>query len=85
MNVISGQYAWYGLFAVALFIARTTQLLFDDPEGPNLLIVAALGLVLFGASLLVYRPRVNLSRFWRFVVAVLVQLTVGAVLYFVFR
>ena len=38
----------------ALVCSRTLFFLFDDPEGPNLLVVTVLAVILYSASLMVY-------------------------------
>jgi FtsH-binding integral membrane protein len=83
MVFISSRYAWYVLFAIALGVSRTTLLLFDDPEGPNLLIVFVLASVLFGLSLVVYLTKFSLAIYTRLLLGALIQIAVATVLYVV--
>ena len=43
------------LLLTAFPISRTLFFLFNDPEGPNLLIVTVLALLLYGASVIAWR------------------------------
>ena len=43
------------LVIAAFACSRTLFFFFNDPEGPNLLIVSVLALLLFGASFIVWR------------------------------
>ncbi|MCA9363703.1 hypothetical protein KC727_00595 [Candidatus Kaiserbacteria bacterium] len=45
--------SWLVLGATALVLSKTVFWFFDDPEGPNLLIVTVLALVLYFPSMLV--------------------------------
>jgi len=65
----------------ALVFSRTLLSLFNDPEGPNLLIVLVLALILYLGSLVAYTrnfPTNNGKKFWS---AVVIQLVLVTVLY----
>ena len=85
MKLISSRFAWYVLFAISLGVSRVSLLLFNDPEGPNLLIVTVFATALFAVSLLAYIPRIRLMHALRFVLAIVTQVTIATLLYFVFR
>lgn len=66
---------------VALVFSRVLFSLFNDPEGPNLLIVLVLAFILYLASLVAYIhiPSANAAkRFWS---AIVIQLVLVTVLY----
>ncbi len=58
-------------------------MLFDDPEGPNLLIVVVMALVLYGVSAVAYQATFpNPKKLW---LAVLIQVVAALTLYFCLR
>ena len=70
------------LLAIAAFVcSRTLFFLFHDPEGPNLLIVTVLALLLYGASVLAWRfiPATSTSK--KLLVAICTQLLIVTGLY----
>lgn len=85
------------LLVTALVCARTMFLFFNDPEGPNLLIVSVAGAIIYGWSLLTYvcSPTVDrvfhrlslspLSGLGRLLLAISVQILLVAVLAVAFR
>lgn len=65
----------------AFSCSRLLFYFFDDPEGPNLLIVTVLALILLGASFIAWRfiPATTASK--RLLIAICVQLAIVAGLY----
>lgn len=70
------------LFAIAAVASRTLLVSFDDPEGPNLLIVSVLALVVYGVSLLGYRRGTASTVLKNFMTAILIQALLLASFYF---
>lgn len=85
------------LGAAAFISSRTMLTSFDDPEGPNLLIVTVLALVLYFVSWSVYRYNPSetgafqqlsfssLSGFKRLLLAISIQILIAVTLYFCLR
>lgn len=72
------------ILAVTSFLcARTILVLFDDPEGSNLLIVSVLAAILYLFSLTAYLLPGSVPEYQRVNVAILVQLVLSAGLYLV--
>ena len=69
------------LLVTAFPCSRTLFFLFDDPEGPNLLIVTVLALLLYGASLLVWRFIPATSAGMRLLFGICTQVLIVAGLY----
>ncbi len=71
----------------ALVCSRTLFALFDDPEGPNLLIITVMAAILFAASLAAYKynPLAKLANSTKLLLAILVQALLVTVLYFSLR
>jgi hypothetical protein len=69
----------------SLICSRTLFFLFDDPEGPNLLIVAGMAVFMYAASLAAYLPYSPASGLKRLAAAFLVQVLLVAGLYFLLR
>jgi len=69
------------LVVTALVCSRALFFFFNDPEGPNLLIVTVLALILYGASFLAWRfiPATTASK--RLLFAICTQLLIVAGLY----
>lgn len=73
------------LIILAITTAICSRLWFyflDDPEGPNLLIVSVLALILYGLSLLVYRLNLPFAGFKRLALAITVQVITVVILFF---
>ena len=64
----------------ALVCSRMMFAFFDDPEGPNLLVVVGAALIIYGVSLLTYAS--NLLGLKRFFLAVFIQVAMSILLYF---
>lgn len=74
------------LAATALSISRMLFFLFNDPEGPNLLIVTVLALVLYTISAVAYLfAPAKIGGIARLLTVVGIQLLVVLVLYFCMR
>lgn len=82
MDWESSKYSLFILGATAFVCSRSLFIFFDDPEGPNLLVVAVGAAVLYVPSLIVYVWYAPVSVFIRISCALLVQVLLVAVLYF---
>ena len=67
------------LVITALVCSRTLFFFFHDPEGPNLLIVTVLALILYGASFLAWRfiPATTVSKKLLFAICTQLLIVVG--------
>ncbi len=65
----------------SVICSRALFALFDDPEGPNLLIVLGMAALLYSASLLAYVPGPSSAGSKRFAIAILVQVLLAIGLY----
>ena len=67
----------------AVVCSRTMFAFFDDPEGPNLLVVTAMAAVIYLASLAAYLSKLypSLTGFRRTAAAIVVQIVFAAALY----
>ena len=54
----------------------------DDPEGPNLLIVTVLALILFFLSTRVYSIQLSITEFKRVLVAISIQILLVGIIHF---
>lgn len=66
----------------AVVFSRSTLLLIDDPEGPNLLVVAVAAAIVFFLSLAAYAPGFAITGRRRLFSAILIQLLLVAGFYF---
>lgn len=75
------------LAITAAICSRTVLALFDDPEGPNLLVVGVLAAVIFVISIAPYLSRAlpTLTGSARIAAAVVFQVIVSAGLFLAFR
>lgn len=73
------------LGVTSLVCSRALFALFDDPEGPNLLIVVVMAAVMYVLSLTVYISSSPATDSKKFRLAILIQLALVAVLYFFLR
>ena len=80
MNLKSKRLTLLILGITAMVCSRAMFVFFDDPEGPNLLIVTILAGVLYFLSLAAYS--LNLSGFKKFVLAIFIQIIIAISLYF---
>lgn len=71
------------LAATSLVCSRTLFALFNDPEGPNLLIVTVLALIVYVSSLTVYLFNLPITGLKRLLLAILIQVLLVTGLYFV--
>lgn len=81
----------------SLICSRVMFSLFDDPEGPNLLIVVVMALIIYGASLAVYSWNPTLKGVFQFrspvspqnikslLVVVSIQILVATVFYLLLK
>lgn len=72
-----------GITAIAC--SRILFSLFDDPEGPNLLIVVGMAVFLYLASLTAYTFKAPIASLKRLLLAVAIQVAAVACLYFFLR
>ncbi len=79
MNSISKKTSLLILAITALANSRGMFSLFNDPEGPNLLIVVGMAAILFFLSLTAYLS--NLSNSKRLMVAIFIQLVIAGAFY----
>jgi hypothetical protein len=73
------------LAITSLICSRAMFAFFNDPEGPNLLIVVGMAAILFVISLLTYSFRRSVNSFKRLVLAIFVQIVLVFVFYFCLR
>ncbi len=73
------------LGVAALVCSRVLFALFNDPEGPNLLIVIVAAAVIFGVSLTIYTFKFKITALQRLLLAVLIQILFVAVAYFLLK
>lgn len=77
------------LVVTAMVCSRTMFWFFDDPEGPNLLIVTVTAGLIYGISMMVYarhsftKVLVPLTGLTRLLLAILVQIITASVFYFI--
>ena len=69
------------LGATALTCSRTLFALFNDPEGPNLLIVTVMALILYALSFTAYRFASSVTGLKRLLLAISTQILLVAVFY----
>lgn len=69
------------LGASALVCSRKMFALFNDPEGPNLLVVTVMALILFAPSLVVYKIDSIMSAQKRLLLAIIIQILLATGLY----
>lgn len=82
MNLISHQSGFALLGITALICARGLFFFFNDPEGPNLLIVVVTALFIFLISLFGYTYAAHKNAFQKILSALCIQLLLAATLYF---
>lgn len=74
------------LAITALLVSRGTFALFNDSEGPNLLIVVVFGAILYLLSLVSYRFKfIKSGGVARLFLAIVTQVLIALVFYVVFR
>lgn len=75
------------LGVTAATCSRATFALFDDPEGPNLVVVTGLTIIIYLASLAAYFSRIapGLLGSRRIIATVAVQILVAAAIYLALR
>lgn len=66
----------------ALLVSRAMFAFIDDPEGPNLLVVTVVALVIYFPSLMVYKFNFPITRLKRLSLAIFVQILIVTGLYF---
>lgn len=70
------------LAVTSLICSRAMFALFDDPEGPNLLIVVVMALVLYFVSLSAYSFKSSTTGLKRLLLAIFIQAIIATGLYF---
>lgn len=78
----SKKYSLIILGLTSLICSRTLFALFNDPEGPNLLVVAVMAVILYSVSFAVYTFSPSITALNRLLVAVATQILLVAVFYF---
>ena len=83
MHVEFKSSAWLILAITAFACSRMVFALFNDPEGPNLLVVTGLAFVFYLMSLAVHRSNLypTLTGFKRIAVAIFIQMVVATCFY----
>jgi hypothetical protein len=68
------------LLLTAFACSRLIFFMIDDPEGPNLLVVTAMAVILYALSLAAWfsRPLASLAGFQRIAAVILIQLALSA-------
>jgi NhaP-type Na+/H+ or K+/H+ antiporter len=85
MFIGSKRISLFALGVTALVASGITLRLFDDPEGPNLLIVTVMGVVVYFLSLMVYAFDYPANSLQKFLLALLAQLLIVTCAYFLLR
>jgi FtsH-binding integral membrane protein len=70
------------LVITALVCSRAMFALFNDPEGPNLLIVVVMAALLYALSLVAYLFKFPGNGLKKLLLAIIVQVIIATVLYF---
>jgi hypothetical protein len=72
------------LGVTAIICSRVLFFLFNDPEGPNLLVVIGMAVIVYFLSLAVYvyYPSTKLTGFKRLLLVILIQILIVTVFYF---
>ncbi len=70
------------LALTALTFSRIMFALFNDPEGPNLLIVVGMALIIYLLSLALYLFNPSITGLKKLLLAIVVQIVIVAGLYF---
>lgn len=73
------------LVVTSVILSRIMFNLFDDPEGPNLLIVVVMSLFVYLLSLAVFLPNYSISHTKKSLLAFLAQLIIVTILYLVLK
>ena len=73
------------LFVTASLLSRAMFYFIDDPEGPNLLVVGVMGLVVLGVSLVVSRFVLGVKGRKQPFNTILIQIALVTVAYFLLR
>lgn len=81
MNLESRKYSLIILGITSLVCSRAVFFFFNDPEGPNLLIVMGLAVILYIPSLLLYRL-LSTTNLKKVLLIIFIQILVSIVLYF---
>lgn len=76
------KYSLLILGITAFVFSRTLFFSFNDPEGPNLLVVTVAAAFLYFVSLTAYAFTVPANEYKRFWLAILIQIALAIVLYF---
>ncbi len=85
MNTNSKKTSQVILAVTALILSRLLFALFNDPEGPNLLIVVVMAVILYLASLIpqVFRRATEQGRQKKLVLGLFIQIVIVVVLYLI--
>ncbi len=66
----------------AIVCSRAMFWLFNDPKGPNLLIVIGMAVIIYFLSLLMYRFNISFTGLKRLLLVIVTQILIVAVFYF---
>ncbi len=81
MNLESRKFSLIILGITSLVCSRAVFFFFNDPEGPNLLIVMGLSVILYIPSLLLYRL-ISTTNLKKVLLIIFIQILVSIALYF---
>lgn len=70
---------------ISLVCSRFLFFLFDDPEGPNLLIVVVMAVILYSVSFAAYTFNASTTPTKRLLLAIAIQILAITLLYFLLR
>lgn len=73
------------LGVTALICSRTMLVLFNDPEGPNLVVVIGMAIILYSLSFTLYVPKPRTAGTKKLICAILIQILAATTLYFFLR
>lgn len=76
MSPVSKKTSLITLAITALLLSRSMFVFFDDPEGPNLLIVTVGAAVVYFLSLTIYRFNPSIAGLKKLLLAILVQILI---------
>jgi hypothetical protein len=80
MNLTSKKTSLLILAITAIVCSHVMFLFFNDPEGPNLLIVIGMAVVVYFLSLVAYLFNISGSK--KLLLAILIQIVIAVALYF---
>jgi len=82
MHFISKKASLIILAITSMVCSRAMFFLFNDPEGPNLLIVTVMAMILYFPSLAAYLLNRSATGLRRLLLAISIQMIIAAIFYF---